>query len=121
MQRFEFDYDYENDDLFLYDKDCKSSGSVEIGDVVLDFDKRKGLVGIEITDATSFIRLLIPQNQFRITKKALSNLSACKVESRTRDNFLFIKIILLMSKNLEIPVNLSIPRIGRSSPALSAH
>lgn len=44
MKKFEFDYDAQNDDLFVYDKETKSTASVEIGDVVLDFGRSKGLV-----------------------------------------------------------------------------
>lgn len=121
MRRFEFDYDYENDDLFIYDKECKSSGSIEIGDVVLDFHKTKGLVGIEIAEATKFIGSLVSRKQFRISKKALSKLFACKVDSVAKDNFLLIRIMLLMSRDVEIPVNLSIPMINNPSPAIYAH
>lgn len=119
MREFKFDYDYENDDLFLYNKNCKSSASVEIGDMVLDFDKRKGLVGIEIMKASHFLKALISEN-VRMSKKSLSNMFSCKVDAMVQDNFLFIKMILFMDQGLEVPVNLSVPRITNSSPALSA-
>ena len=47
MQKFNFDYDQNNDSLFLYLADQKSKGSVEFGDFVFDFNSKKELVGME--------------------------------------------------------------------------
>ena len=41
--------------MFLYDKKGGYNASVEISDFVLDFDKEKRLVGIEIMNATNSI------------------------------------------------------------------
>ena len=38
MKDFKFDYDEENDDLFIYLEGKKSAGAVEIGDFIVDFD-----------------------------------------------------------------------------------
>ena len=119
MQEFKFDYDKENDDLFLYSPKTKSSASVEIGNIVLDFNKNKGLSGIEIMNVTRFLRSLISDDNMLIDKDSLANIVACKVESKVHDNFLFIKLLLLMKHEQKIPVNLSVPRITKSSPALS--
>ena len=54
MEKFNIDYDNESDDLFLYAKE-KSKGSVEIGDLILDFDRGGKLVGIEMLNATNFL------------------------------------------------------------------
>ena len=47
-QEFKFDYDESSDDLFLFSPKSKSKGSVEFGDIVLDFNNKKELVGIEL-------------------------------------------------------------------------
>jgi len=120
MQEFKFDYDKENDDLFLYSTKTKTTASVEIGDVVLDFDKNKGLSGIEIMNATKFLNSLISDDRILIDKDTLANLIACRVASKVQNNFLFIKLLLLIKHKQKIPVNLSVPRISKSSPALSS-
>ncbi len=119
MQKFKFDYDKENDDLFLYSGKSKSTASIEIGDIVLDFDKNRGLVGIEIMRASELIKSLVIDN-VRINKNLLSNIITCKVDTKFHDNLLTIKMILLMSGEQRIPVNLSVPHITKSSPALRA-
>ncbi|MBU2637908.1 MAG: DUF2283 domain-containing protein, partial [Nanoarchaeota archaeon] len=50
MQKFNFDYDSGNDDLFLYNPQSKSKASIEMGDFILDYNNRKELVGIEIVN-----------------------------------------------------------------------
>ncbi|MBD3361480.1 DUF2283 domain-containing protein [Candidatus Woesearchaeota archaeon] len=54
MKKFNFSYDKENDDLFLYNHNSKSAGSVEVGDIILDFNNKKELVGIQINKASEF-------------------------------------------------------------------
>ena len=118
MEEFKFDYDRENDDLFLYSGKNKSKASIEIGNIILDFDKNRKLSGIEIMNATRFLNSLITEERISITKDLLSNLVACRVDSRSQDNLLLIRIVLLM-KHKKIPLNLSIPQITKPSPAVS--
>jgi len=59
MKTFEFDYDVENDDLFVYLKGEKSSGAVELGSFVFDFDKKGQLVAFEILDASETLSKLL--------------------------------------------------------------
>jgi len=118
MKKFEFDYDKENDDLFLYDKKFKSSASVEIDDLVVDFNRTKGMVGIEIMNATRFLGNLV--TGYKITKKNLSGLMACEIDAKVVNNLLFLKMVLVFTEDRKIPINLSVPRITKSSPALAA-
>jgi len=120
MQEFKFDYDKENDDLFLYSPKTKSTASVEIGDIVLDFNKNKGLSAIEIMNATKFLRLAVSDDTITINKDTLDNIVSCKVDAKADNNFLFIKLLLLMKYKQKIPINLPVPRITKSSPALSS-
>ena len=41
MKTFDFSYDEDNDDLFIYLPGAKSAGAVEMGDFVFDFDKNE--------------------------------------------------------------------------------
>ncbi|MBN2330313.1 MAG: DUF2283 domain-containing protein [Candidatus Aenigmarchaeota archaeon] len=118
MQEFKFDYDKENNDLFIYSGKKKSTASVELGDIVFDFDSKKSLSGIEIMNATKYLSALI--SGYKVSKSALANLLSCKVQSKMINNFLLIKIILVMKEEQQIPVNLTVPRITSPSPAIAS-
>lgn len=119
MQEFKFDYDKENDDLFLYNPRTKSTASIEVGKLVLDFNRQKKLTAIEIMDATDFLKPLA--GKLKINKVALSNIVSCKIQTKAQDNFLLIKMLFLMRinrKEIELPLNMPIPRVSERSPAL---
>lgn len=118
MQKFEFSYDKDNDDLFLYSPKSKSKGSVELGDFILDFNSKKQLVGIQLMHATELIKDLIGEN-ISTLKNLLKNLKSCKVEIKPKNNLLIIKIYLLSGVKEIAPV-ISVPSIRESSPALAA-
>lgn len=118
MRNFKSDYDKENDDLFLYSEESKSSASIEIGDIVLDFDKNKGLVGMEIMGATNLIKSFIAE-KMDINKTILSNIISCKVETISSGNFFIIKMVLLIKEDMKVPLNISIPRITTHSPSIT--
>ena len=50
------DYDFENDDLFIYKKGAKSKITIDLDNVLLDFDN-KDIVGIEILDASKMFKV----------------------------------------------------------------
>jgi len=59
MEKFNFDYDSENDDLFVYLERKKSSGAIELGNFVLDFDKTGNLVAMHILNVSEvFTKIL---------------------------------------------------------------
>jgi uncharacterized protein YuzE len=116
MQKFNFSYDRENDDLFLFSKKSKSKGSVEMGDLVLDYNSKKELVGIELANASRFIKDVTGEN-FAAVRKTLCSLKECKVDVKCQRNLLIIKIYLLGEK--EIAPVISIPSLKENSPALA--
>lgn len=116
MRKVNFSYDKENDDLFLSIPKSKSKGSVELGDLILDFNNKKELVGIQIMNASKFVNDLI--NEKSNVKSILSTLKECKLEVKVKQNLLIIKIFLV-SKIKEIAPVLSVPNIKSSSPALA--
>ena len=59
MKNFDFSYDLESDDLFVYLKGEKSAGAVELGNFVFDFDKNGKLVAFEIIDASETLSKLL--------------------------------------------------------------
>lgn len=113
QRRFQIDYDYEQDSLFLYRE--KSHGSVEIGNLILDFSKKKELVGIEILRASRFLQG-INVSEKRFTKTFLKSITDCKIEMRQEGGFLFLKMLFSFREHEPILMPLQVPSIKESSP-----
>lgn len=114
-QKFNFSYDQENDDLFLHKPRAKSRGSVELGDLILDYNSKKVLVGLQIMNASKIIKDFSDEDVMEV----LVGLKKCKVETIQKEGLLVIKIHL-SSKQKEIVPVLSVPNISKSSPALAS-
>lgn len=117
MQKFNFSYDEDNDDLFLSNPKSKSKGSIEIGDIIFDYNNKKEFVGIQIIHASNLIRDITEEN-IQTIKQVLNGLKDCKVEAKVKRNLIIVKIVLI-SKLKEISPVISIPSIRESSPALA--
>jgi len=115
MVKFKFSYDKENDDLFLFNPKSKSKGSVEIADLVFDYDSKMNLVGLQIMNASIFIKETLG-DKISSVKTMLNNLKECNVDFKLKNNFIFIKINLLAKEKKMIPI--TVPNIRESSPAL---
>ncbi len=111
MKKFNFSYDQENDDLFMFNPESKSKGSIEFGDLVLDFNKKKELVGIQMMNASKFLKEILDE------EVDLGSLEECKVEIKVQNNLLLIKIGLFTKSKVLNPV-LTVPNIKEKSPAL---
>lgn len=59
-----WDYDPENDSMFLYSTDVKYEYSIDLGDLIVDVGSDNSIAGIEILDASSL---------FGVTKEDLKN------------------------------------------------
>ncbi|MBS3115448.1 DUF2283 domain-containing protein [Candidatus Woesearchaeota archaeon] len=118
MQNFKFSYDDENDDLFLHSAVSKSKGSVELGNLIFDYNSKKELVGIEILNASKVLGDLLSEEKTTVLKEVLMNLTECKIEINSRNKLLIIKIFL-SGKNIELKPILSVPKIDGISPALA--
>jgi len=116
MQKFNFSYDSENDDLFLFSNKSKSKGSVEMGDFIFDYNAKAELVGIQIMHASKILNEFVEEKSIEISK-LLNNLINCKADIKIKNNLLIVKLYLL-SKIKEISPVLSVPSITHSSPAL---
>ncbi len=119
MQKFQFDYDSAHDDLFIYKKDSKSEGGVEVGRLLLDFNKKDGLVGIEFPDATGFLA-----SSTGLTKKAvrniIQNLKECRVELDVwRNSIVTIRVLFLSERNEQVLWNFSVPKLSEESSPLA--
>lgn len=107
-----------DDNLFLYNPKSKSKGSVELGDLILDYNNKKELVGIQIMNASKLIKEMVDKKDSRIIKEVLNNLMECKLDIKVKNNLLIIKVYLL-SESKELSLIISVPSIKESSPALA--
>lgn len=99
-QKMKFSYDSKMDDLFIFDTSSKSKGSIEIGDLILDLDKNKKIVGVEIINATKFLKNL----DVKITKAFLEGLKNAKFDLAKQKNWTFLKINLTSANQKLNPI-----------------
>tara|TARA_Y100000310_G_scaffold289971_1_gene316796 strand:+ start:2968 stop:3330 length:363 start_codon:yes stop_codon:yes gene_type:complete len=118
IRKFKFDYDFENDDLFLYDPNSKSKASIEIDDLIIDYNKNKEVSGIELLNASSFFKVLSSAD-FLVDKEILKSIQDCKVEIIPKSNFFMIKFILSFKSKKTITTPVIVPIINESSPSLA--
>ena len=117
MKKFKFSYDKENDDLFLFNPKSKSKGSVELGNIILDYNNKKEFVGIQIMNASKLIKD-ITNEKIKDIRDVLNNLKNSKVDAKIKNNLLTVKIYLY-SESKEVSPIISVPSILESSPALA--
>ena len=109
MKTFDFSYDSENDDLFMYSKGEKSAGAVELGNFVFDFDKKGTLVAFEIIDASETLSKLLSK------MLEISKIKDIKAELVNFRNMASVKISVDNT-----PTSIIIPNLKKeTSPALS--
>ena len=118
MPKFEFDYDRENDSLFVFRKGAKSKSSIELGNLIYDFDDNDLLAGVEILSAADTLTGLVNHN---VDEKLLLSIKSTEVETKTVGNLLMIRIKIgfnqeVLKKELIAPIQ--VPNIKTRSPAL---
>ncbi|MBU0461803.1 MAG: DUF2283 domain-containing protein [Nanoarchaeota archaeon] len=119
MPKFNFSYDKEQDDLFLSSPKSKSKGSVEIGDIILDFNGKKELIGIQVMHASKLMKDITAENISTSTiKNILSSIDKCLVEVKPHSNLLVIKLHIF-SDVKDISSVINVPAITESSPVLA--
>ncbi|MEM3374532.1 MAG: DUF2283 domain-containing protein [Candidatus Woesearchaeota archaeon] len=106
-KRFKFDYDIENDILFIYNPKLKSNESFEINNFIVDFSKNKEISAIEILNASSF---------FSNQENTITNINDCFVRILRKNSLIYIKITFFVENekklnNLIIPLNQNLAEI----------
>jgi len=109
IKKFKFDYDYENDSLFIYSS--KSNASITIADLVIDYNSKKEICAIEILNTSKFLK------ESKLSKEKLKKLLECNIEIISKNNFLTIKLILILESKEEIFAPILVPSIKEFSPA----
>ena len=79
----EMDYDYVNNILFFKIKNREYSFSVEFQNMVIDIDKEKFVVGIQIFDASNFLG---------ITKMNLREIPKWQFKAKIENNILELRL-----------------------------
>lgn len=103
------DYDYKHDILFFKTKNREYEQSIEISNMVLDIDKEKFIVGIQIFEASEFLGIT-KQNLLKIPKwNFLSKFDEGKIEVRL--DFQIVVRNKIINKNPIIiqPTPMSLP------------
>jgi len=118
IRKFKFDYDYENDSLFLYDPKSKSKASIELDDLIIDYNNKKEVSGIELLNTSSFFKD-ISCNGFKVDKEALKDIKDCKIDIIPKNNFFIIKFILLFKSKKQVITPVIIPKVTEPSYALA--
>ena len=118
-RQFKFDYDYENDSLFLYNPNKKSKASVEIDDMIIDYDSNNTISAIELLNASIFFNDM-GANKGLITKDRLKEISECSIHVIKKNNFHLIRFEFTMKSKEQITAPIMIPTIDKPSPATIA-
>ena len=83
MKKTIAEYDAVSDSLAIQVASKKSSFSIENGEVVIDFDAKKEVVGIEFMNASKLLSLIA---QKEVSKDSLKAMKNCKlVMSKTKN------------------------------------
>jgi len=108
-QKTSADYDAGSDSLAIWQVGKKGFGSLEFGDIIVDFDKRKKVVGIELMSATKLLSALSKRS---ITREMLGQVKECSLSVRETGTMLIVQVKLVL---LDEVIDESIPiPLGRS-------
>lgn len=119
LKKFDFDYDFENDSLFLYDSKSKSKASIEMDDIIIDFNNKKEVSAIELLNASNFFSGMNFEGEETIDKNMLNNIKECKIDIIVKSNFLVIKLLLVFKSMRTLATPLIVPTIHEPSPAVA--
>ena len=93
MTKYNFSYEENRDDLFLYHPKNKSEGSVELGEgnIILDFNKEGKPVGLQILNASTLFKELLEMKETE-ARAILSNLTQTQVDFKKWKNQTYLLI-----------------------------
>ncbi len=111
MEKFNFNYDVDNDDLFVYLEGKKSAGAIELGNFILDFDENERLVAMQILNASEVFSKILSKI------KEVSQIKEIKIEIISFRNMEAIRFNV-SDRKIEENANIFIPHIKEKSPVL---
>ena len=93
-------YDKENDILFIhkgFSKDEAFKGNIDAGDLVLDMSTKGRIRGVELINASDFLKI------FNIKKSMLNNLVDVSFTSKVTPEAIIIGLFITAKKSEEVP------------------
>ena len=78
----------------MYNPKSKSKDSVEIDDLIIDYNSKKEISAIELLNASKFFKDINSKN-INITKEKLKEISKCKIEIIPKKKIFMIKFIFI--------------------------
>lgn len=100
--KFLFDYDGENDSLYIYKKGVKVKGSLDLGNIILDISTDEKVVGLEILDASKVMKNLAVKSP----QSFLENIKEASIRAEYRPGV--ITVYYLIHSEMKEPVTSSI-------------
>ncbi|HIH09511.1 MAG TPA: DUF2283 domain-containing protein [Candidatus Diapherotrites archaeon] len=109
--RFKADYDPDEDILYLYSEKNKSKGSIEFGEIVIDFTAKGDIVGLEIFDASHYLSEI---TNHRLTKNSLLKASTANLSFLKKRGTTIIKMVIPLEE--ELAATIAIQNLNYRSP-----
>ena len=89
------DYDYENDSLFLFTRGASYKQSLNLDNIIIDFDENNHIKGVEILDASE---------RFGVSKYAIKKPEKIEINLNVSEKKIELSIqITLQIRNRKIP------------------
>ena len=102
MGAFNWDYSEYSDILHVHKKNCRTKGSVEVGDFTLEFDDHDEVIGIEIEHASEFF------SNIDMDKASLSNIQDAQIimdKKNPQCQLIFLRLkVAHVVKNILMPL-----------------
>ena len=125
-RRLQTDYDEASDSFYLYSEKEKVKGSIELGNIIIDYGLDGTVVGLEFLKATETITPLlvvspktIYKDDLHLKEEFMNQIDKASISLHTAANFLIIEITL-QAKEQQVQGKLGIP-VSSSQDLAKAH
>ncbi len=109
------DYDEDSDTLYLYSSKDKVKNSLDLGNIIIDYNHDDEAIGLEFLEATETVRnfsMFIPKlalkDDMHIKKEALKQITKAHLNVETKSSWLILTFNLQLN-NEEVNGKLSLP------------
>ena len=102
------DYDADSDSLAVSLSGKKSSGAIEMGDIIVDFDHNRELAGIELLNASDLLTKLTGRH---VTSATLQHIETCELQVKQTSHTLVVTILLRTATG-EITTPIAVPALA---------
>ena len=105
MADVDFDYDEENDALYLYNKGRKPSHGAEFSsEIIADIDAKGNISGLEVLDASK---------EFNVSKEDLRKIKSAELSNLSKKGVIIgAAFVLMLTANEKISSKLLLPAIS---------